>query len=576
MRDRALPQTALTQKEKRMFLQLIVGGGVLLVGWSIFRCWRRRADVSERLHTVTLSSIADAVIATDLVGAITFINPEAQRLTGWPREEAIGRQVEDVLRVVAAHTDAVAENPVAAILRTGQPQPLANHTRLQSRDGRSIPIEHKASPIRHVDGTMEGVVLIFRDCTRQYEIEEALRERERASKAVRKLEGELRQAQKMESVGLLAGGVAHDFNNALTVIMGSTEVLAEELSDHPDATAMLEDIRSATDRAAALTRQLLAFSRKDVVAPRVIDFNALVSQTERMLRRLLGEDIQLTARLDPEIAHVKVDPGQWDQVLVNLAVNARDAITGCGHLAIATRDVRIGRQTIPALPAVPPGRYVELSVSDSGFGMTPDVMARIFEPFFTTKGVGRGTGLGLAVVYGIVQQSGGYIDVQSEVGNGTTFRMLIPAVAAEIERGIDPTASSRSHSGGGETVLLVEDEDSLRRMAARLLTQHGYRVVQASSGPEALRMLEAQHTEIDVLVTDVVMPGMDGRELARKVRHMRPSIGVLFTSGYAQDAMGGRGGEMSGAAFLQKPYASGVLASKVWEALERRENLTAS
>ncbi|HET9466911.1 MAG TPA: ATP-binding protein, partial [Vicinamibacterales bacterium] len=541
-----------------------------------------------------------------------------------------------------------------------------------------------ASPIRHADGTVDGVVLIFRDCTQRHQAEEAMRERlllrervqqitenirevfwltdpathemlytspafhaiwgrpladlegsphgwlntihaedreriayaSKTKKSIgaydeeyrivrpdgtirwirdrgvpvrdaagnviriagvaediterRELERGLRQAQKMESVGLLAGGVAHDFNNALTIIMGSTEVLAEELPASREAAAMLDEIRKATDRAASLTRQLLAFSRKDVVAPRVIDFNALVSDTERMLRRLLGEDIELRASLDRAIAHVRVDPGQWDQVLVNLAVNARDAMTGCGRLSIETRDVTIDARSAPASGGVRPGRYVQLSVSDTGTGMTPDVLSRIFEPFFTTKGVGHGTGLGLAVVYGIVRQSGGHIDVQSQVNVGTTFTILIPAVDADVETSsVGHTRAQPSTEQPHETILLVEDEDSLRRMAARVLIKQGYTVLEAGSGPDALRLLDERHTRIDLLVTDVVMPAMDGRELAERVRQTQPSAKVLFTSGYTEDAIVHRGVEAAHVAFLQKPYAPAVLASKVLEVLHQ-------
>jgi two-component system, cell cycle sensor histidine kinase and response regulator CckA len=314
---------------------------------------------------------------------------------------------------------------------------------------------------------------------------------------------------------------------------------------------------------------LLAFSRKEVVAPRVIDFNALVSETERMLRRLLGEDIELIAALDPGIAHVKVDAGQWDQVLVNLAVNARDAMTGCGRLTIETRDTRVDANAVESLPhGIRPGRYVKLSITDTGSGMSPDVLSRIFEPFFTTKSVGRGTGLGLAVVYGIVKQSGGYIDVRSEVGAGTTFTIFVPTVDAAIASDAAcRTASRPLRATSNETILLVEDEDGLRRMAARALGKQGYSVLQASSGPEALRVLEAHQAPVDLLVTDVVMPIMDGRELADRVHKLRPSIRVLFTSGYTEDAILHRGVEAAHVAFLQKPYAPAKLAGKVREVL---------
>jgi PAS domain S-box-containing protein len=804
--------TCASLKEGLMSVVLLSGAVVLCAVMVTLRCSRLRADAAQRLQTATLSSIGDAVIATDLAGVITFMNPEAARLTGWLIYDAIGRPVAEVFRVVAAETGCETESCVVAALRTGQPQGLANHTRLNGRDGTTIPIEQKASPIRTADGTMEGVVLIFRDVSARHQIEEALNERvmlrdqlariaemapgvicayrvrpdgsscypfaspriqevygmsaeelardagpafgaihaddlagvkvstaesvrrlepwrgefrvnhptkgliwvegrsmpeievdgsvlwrgfltdvterKRAEAALheseerfrqiaenirevfwlidpdthqnlyispafevvwgrpasdlqaspgtwidaihpddrdriahasatketcgaydeeyrvvrpdgsvrwirdrafpvrdregaviriagvaediterRELEAELRQAQKMESIGLLAGGVAHDFNNALTVIMGSTEAVAEEMPINTNAAAALDEIRTAANRAASLTRQLLAFSRKDVIAPRVIDFNALVAETERMLQRLLGEDIELTASLDPGIARVRVDPGQWNQVLVNLAVNARDAMTGCGRLTVTTRDVRIEPESADSLRGIRPGRYAQVSVSDTGSGMPDHVMARIFDPFFTTKGVGHGTGLGLAVVYGIVRQSGGHIDVRSQEHVGTTFTILIPASDATADTAPERQAIACAKETGTETILMVEDEDGLRRMAARALAKHGYTVLEACSGPDALRLLETHAHHVDLLITDVVMPSMDGRELADQVRKMQPSIRVLFTSGYTEDAVMHRGVEAATVAFLQKPYVPATLARKVREVL---------
>jgi two-component system cell cycle sensor histidine kinase/response regulator CckA len=666
-----------------MLLELIVGGAVVCGVGAMLRYSCRQAQAAKRLQTITLSSIGDAVIAADDTGAVTFMNPEAERLTGCPAAEAMARPLADVVHVVHEDTGLGAEDPATIVLRTGQQQALSNHTVLINRDGRRTPIETKASPIRYAGGAVEGVVLVFRDCTRIRQIEEADealheseerfrqitenisevffltnapnteliyvspaydaiwgrpsaavlasaeawidavhpedRDRIRSALAVkvplgefdeeyrivrpdsterwirarafpvrdangtivrhagvaediterRQLEAELRQAQKMESVGLLAGGVAHDFNNALTVIMGSTEVLAEATPSDTEAAAMLDEIRTATDRAASLTRQLLAFSRKDVVAPRIIDFNVLVSQTERMLRRLLEEDIELTVLLDPAIAHVRVDSGQWDQVLMNLAVNARDAMTGCGRLTIRTRDRQVDADSADPVRGIRPGRYVEVSISDTGSGMSEEVMSRIFEPFFTTKGVGHGTGLGLAVVYGIVRHSGGHIDVRSEVNAGTTFTIIIPTVDAAVDGRTASCSSSPAPSEtGSETILLVEDEGSLRRMAARLLAKSGYSVVQAASGTEALRVLEQHPGEIDLLVTDVVMPGMDGRELAERVVKLKPATRVLFTSGYTEDAIVHRGVEAARVAFLQKPYAPAALTRKVREVLQ--------
>src|SRR5918995_1889233 len=401
-----------------MLLAVIVGGVFLCGVGVVLRYSCRHAEAAKRLQAITLSSIGDAVIAADDTGAVTFMNPEAERMTGWCAAEAMARPLTEVVHVVHEDTGLSADDPGTMVLRTGQQQALSNHTVLISRDGRRTPIENKASPIRYADGPLEGVVVVFRDCTRIRQIEEAMRERKALQAERHELEAELHQAQKMESVGLLAGGVAHDFNNALSVIMSATDVLAEEMPPNADFAVLLDEIRSATGRAASLTRQLLAFSRREVIAPHVLDFNALVAETERMLRRLLGEDIELIASLDPAVGHVRVDVGQWDQVIMNLAVNARDAMTTGGRLMIATRDVRIDEQSaVASTRGVAPGRYVELSVSDTGAGIPPEIVTRIFEPFFTTKGVGHGTGLGLAVVYGIVRQSGGGVEGRSK-GNG--------------------------------------------------------------------------------------------------------------------------------------------------------------
>src|SRR5438128_5165524 len=385
--------------------------------------------------------------------------------------------------------------------------------------------------------------------------------------AQRQLEEQLRQSQKMEAVGQLAGGIAHDFNNLLTAILGSTQLL---LHNTPAGDARREDaeeIRHAGLRAAELTRQLLAFSRRQVLAPKVLDVNAVVANMDRMLRRLLGEDVELATSRDPAAGTVNADPGQLEQVLLNLAVNARDAMPGGGRLSIGTTRVTLHEEHVERRHRMPAGDYVCLAVADTGVGMDEMTQAHLFEPFFTTKEVGKGTGLGLATVYGIVKQSGGYIWVYSEAGHGTTVKIYLPRVPGVAESPV-PAPEPQQVRGGDETVLLVEDAAPVRTLARRSLEARGYRVLEAADGPSALQ-LSARHLDgIDILVTDVVMPGMSGRELAERLAPERPSMKVLYTSGYTDDAMVRQGVLSAGVAFLQKPFVPDTLARKVREVLD--------
>ncbi len=384
----------------------------------------------------------------------------------------------------------------------------------------------------------------------------------------RQLEMQLRQTQKLESVGLLAGGVAHDFNNWLTVISGCTELLMQDITGNAEASELLGEVRHATDRASSLTRQLLAFSRQEVIEPRIMDLTAVVIDTEKMLRRLLGEDILLTTTLGTSPSRVRIDPGQWGQVLMNLAVNARDAMPRGGKLAIETSEVELDDGFVRTHPGVRAGRYVVLTMTDTGSGMTAEVRQRIFEPFFTTKGVGHGTGLGLAVVHGIVTQSGGMIDVQSELGVGTTFRVYLPALE---EVAMTPAPDSAIESlGGTETILLVEDDESLRKIALRTLKRMGYTILQAEHGEEALAVAAKHSGPIHLLLTDVVMPRMDGRELAERLGPAFPELKVLYTSGYTDDAVVRHGVLQAQVSFIAKPYTPAALRRKVREVLDRR------
>ncbi len=386
----------------------------------------------------------------------------------------------------------------------------------------------------------------------------------------RKLEQQFRQAQKMEAVGRLAGGVAHDFNNLLTVINGYSEMALESMSrDDPKRTYMSE-ISKAGERAAGLTRQLLAFSRQQVLAPRVLDLNAVVVDMEKMLRRLIGEDIDLAVVQGSALGQVKADPGQIEQIIMNLVVNARDAMPRGGKLAIATNNAELDENDIEKVSSVIPGRYVMFAISDSGTGMDSQTQAHIFEPFFTTKEQGKGTGLGLATVYGIVKQSGGYISVDSVPGQGTTFKIYLPRVDEPSEPFI-PSEGDARPLGGSETILLVEDERELRLLAARALQAQGYRVLESASPEEALQMSSQEQGRIHLLLTDVVMPGMSGRKVAEQIATLHPNMKVLYMSGYTDDSVFRNGVLEMGTAFLQKPFTPSSLARKVREILNEQK-----
>lgn len=381
----------------------------------------------------------------------------------------------------------------------------------------------------------------------------------------RALEEQFRQAQKMEAVGRLAGGVAHDFNNLLMVISGYAEVILSKLEfDHP-LSEKARAIQQAADRATTLTRQLLAFSRKQLLELKIVDLNAIVSDMERLLRPLIGENVELVAKLAPDAGYTRADAGQLEQVLMNLVVNAKDAMPSGGTLTIQTENILIDDSTRRGQTFIRPGSYVMLSVSDTGMGMDKETQSRIFEPFFTTKEKGKGTGLGLSTVYGIVKQSGGYVMVQSELGSGSTFHIYLPQVEGAAEKQAAPAA--RAAAGGTETILLVEDEESVRQLVHDTLEAKGYKVVDAGNGDEGIRVAARYDGKIDLLITDVVMPGTGGRELAQQIVKSRPGTKVLYLSGYAEDAILSEGGIENATAFLQKPFTLQNLSRKVREVL---------
>jgi signal transduction histidine kinase/ActR/RegA family two-component response regulator len=399
----------------------------------------------------------------------------------------------------------------------------------------------------------------------------SLNQRKQTEEALRQSEDHLRQAQKMEAVGRLAGGVAHDFNNLMTVIMGRTELLLSRLEENEILSRNAEEIKRTAERAVSLTQQLLAFSRKQVLTPKVLDLNTVVANMERMLRRLIGEDIDLATVLGPALDRIKADPSQLEQVIMNLVINAADAMPSGGRLTIETTNTYLDQGYARNHPSVLPGSYVMLAVSDNGTGMDADTQARIFEPFFTTKGQGKGTGLGLATVYGIVKQSGGYIWVYSEPGWGTTFKIYLPRVADVVVVPEPLPEPGRVH--GSETILLVEDEAGVRELTREILQVQGYTVLEAQHGPGALEVCRQYPGTIDLMVTDVVMPQMSGPELSEQAALVRPSMKVIYISGYADRAIVRHGLLEADTIYLQKPFTPDALARKVREALDGRETV---
>jgi len=481
---------------------------------------------------------------------VLAVNDMAMRHYGYCREEFEALTVSDI----HAPEDAVALVERDAYLASLDGGTLWRH---RKKDGSIISVEETVNEV-DFEGTPARLVLA-NDVTKRLRAEESLR----------KTEHQLRQAQKMEAIGNLAGGVAHDFNNLLSVILSYSTMLAEDMTPSDPRRADLEEIQAAGKRAVDLTRQLLAFSRQQIMQPKVVSLNDIVAGMERMMRRLLGADIELTVLPAVGLGNTKVDPGQMEQIVMNLAVNARDAMPKGGKLTVETGNIELDERYAAQHLGAVPGPHIMLAVTDTGTGMDAATQARMFEPFFTTKETGKGTGLGLATVFGIVRQSGGSIWVYSELGRGTTFKLYFPRTVSAIDVNVRESLAPKGIPlGGAETILLVEDEESVRVLARSVLRRLGYHVIEAQNSGDALLICEQHTAVIDLLLTDVVMPRMSGRQLSERLRPLRPSMKVLYMSGYTDNSIVHHGVLDSGVAFLQKPITPDALARKVREVLD--------
>ena len=510
---------------------------------------RKRAERELRETNDTLQTLIQAsplaIVTTDVSGTVSEWNVAAERMFGWVAGDVIGRPIP----VIPA---AQLEDDIRRLSTTGEPSFSGYEMRCARQDGTLVDVSVSAAALRGTGGVL-GTVWVMADVTERKMIEE-----------------QLRHAQKMDAVGQLAGGVAHDFNNLLTVITSYGQFLLNALPQQDPRHSDANQITQAAARAATLTRQLLAFSRRQVLQPQVLDLNEVIGDMQKLLRRVISENISLVTQFENGIGAVRADRGQIEQVVMNLVVNARDAMPTGGVLAISTRVVHLDAAYARRHAGVTPGRHVVFAVRDTGVGMDAATQQRIFEPFFTTKEKGKGTGLGLSTVYGIVRQSGGHIDVRSAPGRGTTFEVFLPQVAAAAPVRVEHTLEVPL-PGGEETVLVVEDEEAVRLIVRRVLAGQGYRILEARDGHEGLRVCAQHGDDIDLVLTDVIMPGMGGRELARALASSRPQLPVLFMSGYTDDAELANAGLERDTSFLAKPFTAEMLARRVRDTLDQRQ-----
>jgi PAS domain S-box-containing protein len=509
------------------------------------RTTEQLGEYRSRLASI-IDSSEDAILSKSLDGTITSWNKGAERIYGYTPEEVVGKNI-----LMLAPDDRAQE--ISEILRKiGRGEEVGHHESVRvTKDGRRLDVSISVSPLPGAAGEIVGASVIARDITAQ-----------------KRAETQLRQAQKMEAIGRLAGGVAHDFNNILGIINACTEFLRDRMDPAAEPSIYVENIRKAIDRGTSLTRQMLAFSRTTAVQPRILDLNERLREISKLLKPLLGDDIEILMVPKSSSAVIEADPGQLDQVVVNLAVNARDAMPRGGKFILETNAVKFDQNFAEQHQAMVAGKYVVLAISDTGTGMDRATMARIFEPFFTTKEVGKGTGLGLATVYGIVKQSGGHIFVYTEPGQGTTFKIYLPSAEDKIGIASKAEADDIAPKREGVTVLLVEDDEIMRGLTRQLLEEHGYGVVEADDGKSAMAWMESHPaSRIDLLLTDVVMRHVSGPELAERLSNANPALKVVYMSGYTGELMANRDVLKAGVTLLEKPFSRTALLNTIHQAL---------
>lgn len=508
--------------------------------------FRAQLTKREELFRLISENAADMIALVDVNGQRLYNSPSYEKLLGYSSDELAKTSAYD--QIHPEDRDRVKDAAEQA-RRSGHGRPV--EYRLRHKNGHWLTLESTASVVKDSQGNIEKLVIVNRDITERKQLQE-----------------QLYLSQKLEAVGRLSGGVAHDFNNILGVIIGYSEALETRIPETDPFREAVDEIRNAGKRAASLTQQLLAFSRKQILEPKALDLKMVVRDLEKMLRRLIGEDIDLKIVLPETLGTIRADRGQIEQVLLNLVVNARDAMPQGGQLTIETADSELSQSDRERFRYVTPGRYVMLRVADSGCGMDTELQSHIFEPFFTTKEKGKGTGLGLATVYGVIKQSGGYIWVDSEQGKGTSFRIYLPQVKESPETAIEEKPSAKATMRVPRTILVVEDERSLRKLACATLSEAGYIVLEAPDAARAIQLSHETRTPIHLLLTDVVMPAMSGPQLAQELLPLRPEMTVLYMSGYTDGALADHGVLESGISVLHKPFTRGQLVQRVEEALE--------